>query len=68
MNPEIVALRPESTVDDAITFLRSASENTVTAALYVVDASSTGSSVSFDCAGSSPLVRRPFSVTSCPRM
>ena len=37
MNPDIVALTPESTVDDAITFLRSAGEDTVTAALYVVD-------------------------------
>ncbi len=37
MNPEVVALTPESTVDDAISFLRSADEDTVTAALYVVD-------------------------------
>jgi magnesium transporter len=37
MNPEVVALTPESTVDDAINFLRSADEDTVTAALYVVD-------------------------------
>ncbi len=37
MNPDIVALTPESTVDDAITYLRSAGEDTVTAALYVVD-------------------------------
>jgi len=37
MNPDIVALTPESTVDDAINFLRSAGEDTVTAALYVVD-------------------------------
>jgi magnesium transporter len=37
MNPDVVALTPESTVDDAISFLRSAHEDTVTAALYVVD-------------------------------
>ena len=37
MNPDIVALTPESTVDDAIIFLRSAGEDTFTAALYVVD-------------------------------
>lgn len=37
MNPDVVALTPESTVDDAINFLRSADEDTVTAALYVVD-------------------------------
>ncbi len=37
MNPEVVALTPASTVDDAIRFLRSAEEDTVTAAVYVVD-------------------------------
>jgi magnesium transporter len=39
MNPEVVALSPDSTVDDAIEFLRSADEDTVTAAMYVVDES-----------------------------
>jgi len=39
MNPEVVALTPASTVDDAIRFLRSAEEDTVTAAVYVVDES-----------------------------
>jgi hypothetical protein len=33
MNPEVVALGLESTVDDAIGYLRSAEEDTVTAAL-----------------------------------
>jgi len=37
MNPEVVALTPESTVDDAINFLRFADGDTITAALYVVD-------------------------------
>jgi magnesium transporter len=37
MNPEVVALTSTSTVDDAIRFLRSAEEDTVTAAVYVVD-------------------------------
>lgn len=37
MTPDVVALSPESTVDDAITHLRSVDEGTVTAALYVVD-------------------------------
>jgi len=37
MNPDVVALSPTATVDDAIAALRSADENTVTAAVYVVD-------------------------------
>lgn len=37
MNPEVVALGPAATVDDAIRYLRSAEEDTVTAALYVVN-------------------------------
>jgi len=37
MNPEVVALTPNATVDDAIDRLRSADEDTVTPALYVVD-------------------------------
>jgi len=37
MNPDVVALTPESTVDDAINVLRFADENTITAALYVID-------------------------------
>jgi magnesium transporter len=37
MNPEVVALTPEATVDDAITVLRGADEDTITASLYVVD-------------------------------
>lgn len=37
MNPEVVALTPEATVDDAITVLRGADEDTVTASLYVID-------------------------------
>ena len=37
MNPEVVALRPADTVDDAIRFLRSADQDTVTAAVYAVD-------------------------------
>jgi magnesium transporter len=36
MNPEVVALHPTDTVDDAIRYLRSADEDTVTTALYVV--------------------------------
>jgi magnesium transporter len=36
MNPEVVALGPNDTVDDAILYLRSAEEDTVTSALYVV--------------------------------
>jgi len=37
MNPEVVALPADATVDDAIHVLRKADENTVTAAVYVVD-------------------------------
>ena len=37
MNPDVVALIPSATVDVAISSLRSAAENTVTAAVYVVD-------------------------------
>lgn len=37
MNPEVVALRPTDTVDDAIRFLRTSDEDTITAAVYVVD-------------------------------
>ena len=37
MNPEVVALQPEETVDDAIRYLRSAAENTPISAVYVVD-------------------------------
>jgi len=37
MNPEVLALRSDNTVDDAIRSLRSADEDTVTSALYVVD-------------------------------
>jgi len=37
MNPEVVALRPGDTVDDAIRFLRSADQDTVTAVVYAVD-------------------------------
>jgi len=37
MNPEVVALQPAETVDDAIRYLRSAAENTPIAAVYVVD-------------------------------
>ena len=37
MNPEVVALQPTDTVDDAIRFLRSAAGDTITAAVYVVD-------------------------------
>lgn len=37
MNPEVVALRPTATVDDAISYLRSAASDTVTAVVYVVD-------------------------------
>ena len=37
MNPEVVALTADATVDDAISYLRSAAEGVVTAALYVVD-------------------------------
>ena len=39
MNPEVVALTPDATVDDAISYLRSADQDTVTAAMYVVDSS-----------------------------
>lgn len=39
MNPEVFALQPEETVDDAIHYLRSAAENTSIAAVYVVDES-----------------------------
>ncbi|HPA79599.1 MAG TPA: CBS domain-containing protein, partial [Thermoanaerobaculales bacterium] len=38
MNPEVVALEPTATVDDAIAHLRSIGPDTVTASLYVVDA------------------------------
>jgi len=38
MNPEVVALEATATVDDAIQFLRSTDEGTVTVSLYVVDA------------------------------
>lgn len=37
MNPDVVALQAEATVDDAIRMLRSADEDTITASLYVVD-------------------------------
>lgn len=37
MTPDVVALTADATVEDAITYLRSADEGTVTAALYVVD-------------------------------
>jgi magnesium transporter len=37
MNPEVVALEPTATVDDAIAHLRSIGPDTVTASLYVVD-------------------------------
>ncbi|NOZ94191.1 MAG: magnesium transporter [Acidobacteria bacterium] len=37
MNPEVVALPADATVDDAIRVLRTSDENTVTAAVYVVD-------------------------------
>ncbi len=37
MNPEVVALQPTDTVDDAIRYLRSADGDTITAAVYVVD-------------------------------
>lgn len=37
MNPEVVALQPAATVDDAIRYLRSADEDTITAAVYVID-------------------------------
>ena len=37
MNPEVVALSPSSTVDDAIGVLREADEDTITAAVYAVD-------------------------------
>jgi magnesium transporter len=37
MNPLVVAIKPDATVDDAIAHLRSAPEDTVTAALYVID-------------------------------
>jgi len=39
MNPEVVALPQAATVDDAIEVLRSAGEDTSTAAVYVVDSS-----------------------------
>lgn len=41
MNPEVVALTPEATVDDAIALLRGADEDTITASLYVVDTART---------------------------
>lgn len=37
MNPDVIALQPEETVDDAIRLLRSAAETTSIAAVYVVD-------------------------------
>jgi magnesium transporter len=37
MNPEVVAMQQVDTVDDAIRFFRSADEDTVTAAVYIVD-------------------------------
>ncbi len=37
MNPEVVALQPGETVDDAIRYLRTAAETTPIAAVYVVD-------------------------------
>jgi magnesium transporter len=37
MNPKVVALTPDATVDDAIQYLRSADEDTVAVAMYVVD-------------------------------
>lgn len=37
MNPEVVALKPGATVDDAINVLRGADEDTIMASLYVVD-------------------------------
>ena len=37
MHPDAVALQPEDTVDDAILLLRTADDDTPTAALYVVD-------------------------------
>ncbi len=37
MHPDVIALQPEDTVDDAILRLRTADENAPTAALYVVD-------------------------------
>jgi len=37
MNPDVVALQADATVDDAIRLLRSADEDTITASLYVVD-------------------------------
>jgi len=37
MNPEVVALTPETTVDDAIAVLRGLDPDTITASLYVVD-------------------------------
>jgi magnesium transporter len=37
MNPDVVALQPGETVDDAIRYLRSVAEDTPIAAVYVVD-------------------------------
>ena len=37
MNPEVVALQPAATVDDTIRYLRTADEDTITAAVYVID-------------------------------
>ncbi len=37
MNPDVVALQPGETVDDAIRYLRSVAEDTSIAAVYVVD-------------------------------
>ena len=37
MNPDVVALQPERTVDDAIRYLRSVADDTPIAAVYVVD-------------------------------
>jgi magnesium transporter len=37
MNPEVVALQPTDTVDDAIRYLRTSDGDTITAVVYVVD-------------------------------
>jgi len=37
MNPRVVALTPDATVEDAVELIRSADDGTVTPALYVVD-------------------------------
>lgn len=38
MNPEIVALSPETTVDETIAYLRAVDEDTIMASVYVIDA------------------------------